>query len=167
MKRLSINFAPAQAAKPWIGFVLLALGVLLTVASMVVYVQLNDEVDALSYRVDRLKYALSRADAEASDDRQTPVAGRGDAALWSGLLDFLGEQLGESVTLLAIHGGVENDQLSLQGEAKDPDAMFAFIGRLESGKVLTEVAIQTQETVRDNPYKPVRFSLTASWKKAP
>ena len=53
------------------------------------------------------------------------------------------------------------------GEAKDFDALLAYITRLEQSKILNHVYLTSHEVRSQDAEKPVRFSLLANWTVQP
>lgn len=166
MKRLDINFAPRIQRQAWLDWCVLALGILAASIVISIHLHIDSEVDDLAYKVERLKHALARVEPV---EPETPAQSTAQVPepVWLEMLDQLGLQLGESVTLLSLQMESKSDQMELHCEAKDADAMFSFVARLEESGVLADVALRSHETVRDNPFKPVRFALTAQRRGQP
>lgn len=166
MKRLDINFSRHVNRRVWVDWCVLAIGVIAAVSVVLAHLQIDEALGELAYKVERLQHAQARAESAEPETPAEPKATLPDLA-WLEMLDALGLQLGESVTLLSLQGERKSEQLELQCEAKDADAMFSFVARLEENRWFSDVVLRSHETVRDNPHKPVRFALTVQRKAQP
>lgn len=169
MKRVWLDYqrpAPKSGGASWL---LLAAGLLCGGAVLGSYLETQDEISELSYRIERKQRALERqrlaAPNETKDaDRSAPHPEKQTFARWERLFDALEQAADETVTLLALDPG--ESEIGLSGEAKNFAAAAAYVKRLEAGGTLTEVHVLSHEVARDHPQKPIRFVLSARWRPA-
>lgn len=167
MKRVWLDYqrpAPKTGGASWL---LLLAGLLCGGAVLGVYVETQDGIAELSYRIERKQRAIERqhpaAPSEMKDtDRPAPQLAKQTFARWERLFDALEQATDETVTLLALDPG--ENEISLSGEAKNFAAAAAYVKRLEAGGTLTEVHVLSHEVARDHPQKPIRFVLSARWR---
>lgn len=65
--------------------------------------------------------------------------------------------------LLSIEPDAKKQQLKLLAEAKDKDAMFRYMQRLEATPQLADVVLLKHEILEDQAQHPIRFVLSAQW----
>ena len=85
------------------------------------------------------------------------------AARWESLLVSLEAAGNESVTLLALEPGARD--ISISGEASDLGAALDYVKRLQNAAVFADAHLVKHELIKENPYRPVRFTLLAGWRE--
>lgn len=78
----------------------------------------------------------------------------------------------DDAVLLSIEPDAKKQQLTIIAEAQNKDVLFRYIARLEATAQLSQVYMLKHEVVVDTApqqtaQQPIRFVLTATWKKAP
>ena len=73
----------------------------------------------------------------------------------------------KEIALLSIQPDAGKRVMRLSGEAKNFEALLAYIARLEHTPMLNQVYLTSHELRLQDPQKPVRFALTANWTVTP
>jgi hypothetical protein len=82
---------------------------------------------------------------------------------WNELFNALEEANSSNIALLGIEPNAAKRQVRVMGEAKNSAALFAYIRILQAGKSMSGVYLKHQQVQEQNPEKPIRFTLDASW----
>ena len=82
---------------------------------------------------------------------------------WEMLFTQLEDAKTEDVALLGIEPNVKGTSIKVEAEAKDYAAMLKYVRSLSKQGVLQDVYLTEHKMDDQNPDKPVRFSLEASW----
>lgn len=85
---------------------------------------------------------------------------------WNALFNAVDASGREGVALLALEPDTQKGTVKMTGEARDLEALLAYVRQLESCEVIGRVLLQEHQVQRDVADKPVRFSLLAEWKGA-
>jgi Tfp pilus assembly protein PilN len=80
---------------------------------------------------------------------------------WAGLVGALEQAATRDVALLQLQPDAEQRRLRLTAEARDREAMFAYLRRLEAAPALAEVHLVSHQVQNDDPRRPIQFSLQA------
>lgn len=86
---------------------------------------------------------------------------------WDDLFKVVESTSEKEIALLSIQPDAGKRLVRIGGEAKNFDALLAYITRLEQSKILHEVFLTSHEIRQQDPEKPVRFALVAKWKVLP
>ena len=86
---------------------------------------------------------------------------------WNALFQVLESTSEKQIALLAVQPDAGKHIVRLSGEAKDFDALLAYITRLEQSRVLNHVYLTSHEVRTQDAEKPVRFALVANWTAQP
>lgn len=170
MKRLELDFARPRRSRA--GWVLLGLSIFAVLDAGLSYRQLTSEAAAVEARMAR---QAGRASTEGSaraekDDGALREADRVARTLllpWDSLFATVEQASDERVALLALQPDARKREISISGEAKDYDAVLAFVTRLDSRKTLRDVHLVRHEVREDDPRHPTYFSILASWEARP
>lgn len=111
--------------------------------------------------------ALPMTAAEAQQ-RAAEVKNANDVLLklslpWSRLFESVESANSDSMALLGIDPDSKKGVIKISGEAKDFDALLAYIRSLQSSGFFTEVFLHKHQVQENNPDKPIYFILDASW----
>ncbi len=82
---------------------------------------------------------------------------------WDDLFNDIEASTKDRVALLSITPDPEKRLIRITAEAKDFDAMIAYIRLLQSRSSFADVYLTSHHVEQRMPETPVRFSLTASW----
>jgi len=83
---------------------------------------------------------------------------------WASLLQAIEQAAMRDVAILQLQPDAESRSLKLIAEARQREAMFEYLRRLGAARGLTEVHIVSHQVQRDDPQRPIQFSLQASMK---
>jgi hypothetical protein len=84
---------------------------------------------------------------------------------WDELLETLGSTGGSRrVALLSLEPDPEKNAVRLSAEAKDVNAMLAYVRWLEQQEMLEQAFLQNHQVQRQDPQQPVRFAVLGSWR---
>ncbi|ADE12057.1 conserved hypothetical protein [Sideroxydans lithotrophicus ES-1] len=154
--------------------IVLALEVVAVVAMGFYYHKVSGQAARLEEKVAQAEHKLhpgrSGAMTAVADAQQTgaeiKVANQVIMQLslpWSELFDALEEANSSNIALLGIEPDAGKRLVRLRGEAKNSAALFAYIRILQANKAMTSVYLKHQQVQEQNPEKPIRFTLDASW----
>ena len=83
---------------------------------------------------------------------------------WAALIGTLEKAATRDVALLQLQPDADQRRLRLTAEARDREAMFAYLRRLEAAPALAEVHLVSHQVQNEDPQRPIQFSLQASLK---
>ncbi len=83
---------------------------------------------------------------------------------WGPLLRTLEEAATRDVALLQLQPDAHQRVLKLTAEARSDEAMFRYLRRLAGAKALGEAHLVSHRVQRDDPQRPVQFSVQATLK---
>ncbi|MGN6525773.1 MAG: hypothetical protein ACTHL8_05245 [Burkholderiaceae bacterium] len=175
--RLRFDFAPDARRGPRAGRALLATGlVLLALASAECAQALAErarataslqatesrraaaQAPAPTARPEARQVAMMRATRQVASDLATP---------WSRLLAALGSTSARDVALLGVEPSVAKRSVRLTAEARDADAMLAYLAELQHDGRLASVVLVSHQLQAQAPGSPIRFQVQAQWGDAP
>jgi hypothetical protein len=99
-----------------------------------------------------------------AEDKVARAAVRQLALPWAGLIRALEDSATPDVALLQVHPEAQQQVLRVSAEARDPAAMFKYLGGLGSANGLSEIHLVSHEVAQDDPQRPVRFAAQASFR---
>lgn len=168
---MRLDFAASGRRRGRAPLVLLVIGVLCMAGVVLAYQKDRERADGLELRL-----AALSGDGEAVRD----VAGASGKSLeelraavaelatpWGRLLAELESAAGESrqsVAVLEIEPDREGRQVRIVAESRSLAAAVAFAERLQQSEVLQYPLLDSHEVQVKDPYRPVRFQVTASWR---
>lgn len=82
---------------------------------------------------------------------------------WESLFHAVESSGNQNITLLAIEPDIEKLQVKISGEAKTFNSLMNYMTHLQGQPVFGSVYLQNHDVQQDDPDKPVRFSLIATW----
>ncbi len=173
MRALFLDYRRSDLTQHWVGIVLLALLVAGIAALGMYYLKLTAQAELLDEQVAKAERKVHghAAALAASVDAQQAAAEIKTAnetimqltLPWTALFDALESANSSNVALLGIEPDARKGLVRLSGEAKNQAAMFAYIRQLQANKAMTSVYLRHQQVQEQDPEKPVRFTLDASW----
>jgi Tfp pilus assembly protein PilN len=175
--RLRIDFAPGVRRGPRAGRWLLATGLVLLAlvaaectrvlaqgARATASLQAAEarraaaQAPAPAVRPEARQVAMMRATRQVASDLATP---------WSRLLSALGSTTARDVALLGVEPSVAKRSVRLTAEARDADAMLAYLAELQRDGRLSSVVLVSHQLQAQAPGSPIRFQVQAQWGDAP
>jgi Tfp pilus assembly protein PilN len=164
--RLELDYLAPPRRPAWPGVVLLALSLALGAYLLERYrdarreiVRLETESGLMSPER-RPARALSRERLEAEAKAAKAVV-RQLTVPWAALVAALEQASTRDVALLQLQPDADQRRLSLTAEARDREAMFAYLRRLEAAPALAEVHLVSHRVQTEDPRRPIQFSLRA------
>jgi Tfp pilus assembly protein PilN len=175
--RLRIDFAPGARRGPRAGRWLLATGLALLAlvaaectrllaehARAAASLQATEarraaaQAPAPTTRPEARQVAMMRATRQVESDLATP---------WSALLSALGSTSARDVALLGVEPSAAKRSVRLTVEARDADAMLAYLAELQRDGRLSSVVLVSHQLQAQAPGSPIRFQVQAQWGDAP
>lgn len=167
---LRLDFSPASERPPLIGWILLALGVVSLVLAAHQFQSAHaarsvaaDQLEHLQARVAKAGGRTKAGPAESRDTKAAAAAIRELRVPWPQLLDVFEASANPNVALLAIEPTPAQRQVRLTAEAKNSEAMLAYLETLRRDP-LTDVVLLSHQVNEKAPGSPLRFQAQAKWK---
>lgn len=169
-----LDFAARRRRRDATGIVLLAAGVLSTVAMLASYQRARTEAEGLELRRDALASApsaagdLGNAGPRVIDDANAVIAEL--ATPWATLLRELeaaNADSGRTIALLAIEPDREHRKVRIFAESRTLPAALAYAERLQKSTALRFPLLESHEVQVKDQYRPVRFQIAADWSVPP
>lgn len=170
-RRLELDYVAPRRRVAWVGLAVLALGI---VAAAV----LLERYRAVQHEFARLQASQRVAGAPPRPARTIPKQRIDDeykqvesavhqlTLPWGALIQSVEEASSSDVAVLQLQPEAQQRRLRLTAEAKDHDAMLAYLRRLGETKLLHEVHLLSHQVQLEDPQRPTQFSLQASLKGA-
>jgi Tfp pilus assembly protein PilN len=163
---------------PWAGLVLLALVTIALILTGNYYLNLSDSASSWEAKLSRLK---DKGALRGSAQRNTELGAaelaqeinnanevlRQMSVPWESFFQAIESSGGTKVTLLALDPDIEKRQVKISGEAKNYNSLTSYIVELEKQPVFASVYLQNHHVQLQDPDKPVRFILLATWRENP
>ena len=169
MRRLDFDLVRRSAR--WPGWAVGVVGLALAVDATSQWLDLQHDVDARAARGSLVAARALPAEPMTEETRREYDAARRlllELALpWDRLFRSIEGALGADTALLAVEPDAAKQVLQLSGEARDFQALLAFMARLEDDRTLTRVHLLHHELREDAVERPTAFTLAAHWRAAP
>jgi hypothetical protein len=125
-------------------------------------------LDAAAGLLGAPRAALTPVPRERLDEslRNAEGVARQLALPWASLVHAIERAATRDVALLQLQPDADKGALRLTAEARDAAAMFGYVRRLVAAKDVTEVHLVSHQVQRENPRRPVQFSVQASLRSA-
>lgn len=170
-RRLELDYiAPARRAL-WPGLLVLALSLALAAHLVIRYREAHAELAGLQAAANLVSperrparpVPKERLDEEA---KSAEAVVRQLTVPWASLIHALEQAATRDVAVLQLQPDAENRVVRLGAQARNAEAMFEYVRRLGRAKGLADVHIVSHQVQRDDPQRPVQFSVQASLKAA-
>lgn len=172
MRPLSLDYLREPPSSP-AGYVLLAAGLLAAVLVVLAHLQFTSQVE--TYK----QLAANVAGPQAGPARALPASVKSEqealnnarqvvdhlAVPWGRLFAALEQIEEKDVAVLTIAPNVQKRQIRIFAEAKNLAAMISYHKRLEDNPAFDLVSLTEHEVQVQDPQKPVRFNITATWRQ--
>jgi len=174
MRALTLDFVRTPRRAVWLGILLLVAGAI--VLGMVANYEraLADQIELANARLAVLTKGSQvtptqpvNAEEQQQEIRRANEILQQLAMPWSALFNVVEDSNEKEIALLAIQPDTGKRVLRLAGEAKNFDALLAYIARLEQSPILNQVYLINHELRLQDPQQPVRFALVANWAVQP
>ena len=171
---LQLDFKQSPRHWPWLGLLLLIAGVMWVAYAMNEARVLSGQIDLAEARLAVLAKRGRIQPAPPIDAQvlQQEVRQANDILQqltlpWNALFQVLESTSEKQIALLTVQPDARKHSLRLSGEAKNFDALLAYIARLEQSRVLSHVYLTSHEVRTQDAEQPVRFALVANWTVQP
>lgn len=177
MRALRLDYQRSARPFPWAGLAVLASALLALGLAAARHHQLNECIAQYEARIDRDGRTAGR-DARAlrpvsaeTARRQAQEVQHANQVLrqlslpWEALFRAVEASGGGDVALLSMEPDLNKGTVAISAEAKDFDAMLAYVSRLGERDVFGSVLLKNHQVQQADPEKPIRFSLLAEWKQ--
>ena len=178
MRALRLDYRRSGAPVPWLGLAALAGGLAMLVATAAYYRVLERRIAFWEARVERIERLSSRrihaspplteqeARVQMLEVKQANQVVDQLSLPWNALFKAVEASGGKDIALLSMEPDMQKGTMKISGEAKDLDALLAYVEKLSARKVFDSVFLQNHKIQQTDPEKPLRFSLLAYWKGA-
>jgi len=178
VERLYLDYQRRDRPLPRAGLAVLLLALLAAVAAGDGYWSLRRQLADSDAAADRLESAahrrgiLSSRDSQADGDRREEVRWANEVLRqltlpWDQLFETIEAAGDKDVALLSLAPDREKHLVRIGIEAKSAAAGLNYLKGLEARDIFASVGIQSHQIQLQDPEKPVRFNLLATWKGTP
>lgn len=173
--RLRADFCPRRLIESGpAGWALLVVSLLLMAGLLYGWQQLQLRYSHQQKQIARVKEGIRQARDTASDPQVLEAMKRASGVIeqlafpWGQLFTALESVATGDAVLLSVQPDTAAGTVSLTGEAKDWDAMLAYLRLLSEEQFFDSVQLVSHQVQQNDPQKPVRFVLQCGWgMKAP
>ncbi len=153
---------PRRRAR-WPGVLLLAISLALAAGLFARHREAQLELERLIAVADlagpqRRTVPQARLDEEA---KSAEAVVRSLTLPWAALVQAVEQAATRDVALLQVQPDAESRLLRLTAEARNREAMFEYVRRLGAAPGLVDVHVVSHQVQRDDPLRPVQFSVQA------
>ena len=167
--RLELDYLAAPRRAAWPGALLLAASLALGSYLGVRYhegrqalVRLETESGLLS--PERRPVRVLPRERLQSESKAAEAVVRQLTVPWAALIAALEKASTRDTALLQLQPDADQRRLRLTAEARNREAMFAYVQRLERSPALAEVHLVSHQVQNEDPQHPIQFSLQATLK---
>lgn len=176
MTSLHLDFQRGMKPFPVAGAIFLLLAFAILALTGGYYYRLTETMSVWQARADKIEGSIRRqmtVKASRRDAREVlQEIGYANEVLrqlslpWENLFRAVEASAEQDVTLLGMEPDVEKRIVRISCEARNIAAMLSYIKRLELQRMFGGIYLQNHQIQEQDPEKPVRFSLVASWGEA-
>ena len=171
---LRLEFAPRARPRSRLGWAMLACAIAVLLVELTrVGVDLSErrrlahqlaQLDGRQRDAARPRSAATKPDpAYLAKVKSTQQVSRNLTAPWVDLLDAIESAPQQSVALLAAEPSTAKQSFRLTAEARDLDAMLAYVAALQKDPRLVSVVLTSHQVQVQTPGRPIRFQVQAGW----
>jgi Tfp pilus assembly protein PilN len=175
MRALALDYRRDHEGLRWIGFLLLVVAVGAAGGLAVYYRQITEQIAAADTRVREIEHLLRRESVvtqQSGGDAQKvalEMKGAHEVVMqidlpWEDLFRAVESSPQTEVALLSIDPDAKQQRLKLTAEARNLPAMLDYVRYLQQQGSLSDIYLQSHQVQRQDPERPVRFVLIATWK---
>jgi hypothetical protein len=170
-RALELDYLVLRRRPLWPGLLVLVLSAALAFGMLARYREAGLELSRLQTTAGLV--GGERAAARAVPKEQLDEEARNAEAVvrqltlpWAMLIQAVERAATRDVALLQLQPDPASRLLKLSAEARHPQAMFAYVRRLAAADGLAEVHLVGHQVQRDDPQRPIQFSVQASLRGA-
>ncbi|MGF6598953.1 Tfp pilus assembly protein PilN [Paraburkholderia sp. GAS448] len=173
--RLDIDFGQRRARPAMSGMILLCAAAVLLLASGARLWHAYGENDRAQAALEALRQQTlaTRHVTKAPPTPAVKLAEKQSQSIlreltvpWQDLFSIVEDYPDHDVALIGIDQNPAQSQIRITAEAKDFDAMIAYLKYLQASMLLREAVLNDHLIETNVPGKPVRFQITAVWRKS-
>ncbi len=174
MRALRLDYRDDSSLRNVFGYVLLALALALMLAIGWYFSTLRQQTSQVEAAIDGM-HAQINGQAAVSAASTLPPQKLAEVIKfsnhtihqlnlpWDVLFIQLEKAKSDGIALLGVEPNTNASSIKVTGEAKDYEAMLKYVRSLSAQGVLQGVYLVDHKMDDQNPDKPIRFSLEASW----
>lgn len=171
-RRLELDFVAPPRRSRWIGYVLLAVSLL--IAGDMVYRYRDAQLALQRFEAARGLLGIGQRPARAIPKERLDEQVKSAQAVirqltlpWAGLIETLEAAATPDVAILQLQPEAQQRVLRLTAEAAHLEAMLEYLRKLASIKGLAEVHLLSHQVREDDPQRPLQFTVQASFRGMP
>jgi len=170
-RRLELDYIAPARRRPWAGLVVLVVSLCLAGFLLTRYRDAHLELA-------RIEAATSLVSAERRPPRAIPkerldeevktaeAVVRQLTLPWGSLVQAIEQASTREVAVLQLQPDAENRIVRLTAEARNGEAMFEYVRRLGAAKGLADLHVVSHHVQREDPQRPIQFSVQAALRSA-
>lgn len=173
MRALKLDYRDNNSLHNWLGYLLLALVLALAVFIYLHFSALRQQTNVVQSQIDEIDNRVHVKPANNHSDmppqKLAEVFKFSNRTIhqlnlpWSVLFSQLEKAKDDGVALLSVEPNANSTTIKVAGEAKNYEAMLRYVRTLSEQGVFQGVYLTDHKMDEQNPDKPIRFSLEASW----
>jgi hypothetical protein len=171
-RRLELDHVAARRRAPWLGLGVLAVAI--AAAAYLVERYRDSQLELARIEVTQGVVGAERRPASATSKarledeyKQVESVVQQLALPWATIIQAVEDAGTSQVAVLQLQPETQQRRLRLTAEAKDQDAIVAYLRRLGETKVLYEVHLVSHQVQLEDPQRPIQFALQASFRMTP
>ncbi|HZV53871.1 MAG TPA: hypothetical protein VFF82_02940 [Rhodocyclaceae bacterium] len=178
MERLRLDYQRQETPLPRPGLLVLMFAVTTMFAVGDDFASLTNLIDRWNAYAEQIESAARQSGvivhkdqrgnaADSEDIRHANAVLRQVTLPWGKLFDTIESIGNKDVALLALTPDPEKRLVRIGIEAKNASAGLEYVQRLGSQEIFQNVQLQSHQIQLQDPEKPIRFTLQATWKGLP
>ena len=171
MRRVELDYLAAPRVPLWPGLLVLVVSIAVSAELFVRYRDTQAELARLQLAGSMVP-AQRRAPPAPSRERLDAEMRNAESVVrqlalpWAGIIQAIEASATRDVVILQLQPDADTRSLRLTAEARSREAMFDYLRRLSSAPALADVHVVNHQLQRDDPQRPIQFSVQAALKVA-
>ena len=173
MPELCLDYQRTVYGRAWVRALLLAAGVLAAATVLVYQWRLGQEIAQREIEVGKMRHEMrtrtvplkvSGTPKQLEEEIRRAKGVIEQLTLpWDQMFAAIESSDARGIALLSIQPDAEKRRISIGGEAKDLIVVLDYVRRLDLSGALAKVHLKSHEVQQQDPQRPVRFLLEATW----
>jgi hypothetical protein len=170
-RRLQLDYIAPARRPAWPGLLVLVLAI--AIAGALIWRYREAQLELVRLQAAASLVSLERRPVRAIPkerlDEETKIAEavmRQLALPWGALVQAIEQASTRDVAVLQLQPDAENRVVRLTAEARNGRAMFEYVRRLGAANGLADVHLVSHHLQRDDPQRPIQFSVHAGLRSA-
>jgi Tfp pilus assembly protein PilN len=157
----------------WIGAVALVAGLFALLLVVWNYQEVNQKISQQEVLVANVRHANVAREAMTTTEKDSEQVAleikQANSIIlelslpWKELFDAFESSLHSDIAVLAIEPDAQKGLVRISGEAKSLDSLPGYIAYLQKISLFKDVALLNHQIQEQDPQRPVRFMLQATW----